>query len=126
MKPQIKLKRVYEVFLEADGYRMLVDRLWPRGLSKQKAAFDLWAKELAPSSELRKWFHHDPERWQEFRKRYLRELKGKKEQAREYLPHPLPAKITLLYAAKDPEHNHAQVLREFFSEIIPDFLKQQK
>jgi uncharacterized protein YeaO (DUF488 family) len=78
MRMKIKIKRVYENPSKEDGMRILVDRLWPRGLTKQKAAIDLWLKEIAPSTELRKWFAHDPKKWTEFRKKYLQELKENK------------------------------------------------
>ena len=111
----IKLKRVYEKPERADGVRILVDRLWPRGLTKEKAAVDLWLKNIAPSTELRKWFGHDPEKWKEFQKKYRRELKENKEAVdtlKEYLK---KGNVTLLYAAKDEAHNEAQVLKAYFS-----------
>ncbi len=92
--------------------RILVDRLWPRGLTKRKADIDVWLKEIAPSTELRKWFGHDPDKWIEFKKRYHRELKNNKEQVailKEYLK---KRKVTLVYAAKDVEHNEAHILKE--------------
>lgn len=108
----VALKRVYEPVKESDGFRVLVDRLWPRGLTKEKAKVDLWLKEIAPSTELRKWFHHDPEKWKEFKKRYLVELKSKKEEI-EILENKLKTgAVTLVYGAKDKEHNEALVLRE--------------
>ena len=111
----IFLKRVYEPKKESDGFRVLVDRLWPRGLTKQKAHVDLWLKEIAPSTELRKWFHHDPERWTEFKKRYLLELKGKKEQI-DVLKNELKTRtVTLVFGAKDEQHNEALVLKELLS-----------
>ena len=109
----IKLKRIYQTPQREDGLRILVDRLWPRGISKEKSCVDLWLKGIAPSDSLRKWFSHDPEKWLEFRRRYFEELKGK----RAALPTLRLLKrkgkpITLLYAAKDPAHNNAVVLRE--------------
>jgi uncharacterized protein YeaO (DUF488 family) len=108
----IQLKRVYEPPAPEDGVRILVDRLWPRGLSKEKAAVDDWMKEIAPSAELRKWFGHDPDRWAEFRRRYMAELRqhtGLLDQIRELASE---RKVTLLFGAHDQEHNDAVVLAE--------------
>ena len=108
----IKLKRVYEDWEEDDGYRILVDRLWPRGVSKEKARVDLWLKEIAPSTELRKWFGHDVQKWEEFQKKYKKELETKKgllDQIKQLEQE--HSVITLLYAARDTEHNAAVVLR---------------
>ena len=107
----IKLKRIYDLYDSTDGYRVLVDRLWPRGISKQKAHLDLWFKELAPSTELRKWFGHDPRKWNQFEKKYRDELKDKKALV-DQLRH-LEDKhknLTILYGAKDEKHNEAVVL----------------
>jgi uncharacterized protein YeaO (DUF488 family) len=107
----IRLKRIYERATSDDGWRVLVDRLWPRGLAKSKAKVDLWMKEIAPSDELRKWFGHDPERWPEFQKRYRLELARKKGLLAELMQ--LAKKhgtVTLLFAAKDEERNQAVVL----------------
>ncbi len=107
----VMLKRAYESPAPADGERILVDRLWPRGVSKARAAIDLWLKEVAPSTELRQWFGHDPGKWAEFKRRYLAELKGNpalaqlKQLARE-------KDITLVYGAKDQQHNEAVVLQQ--------------
>lgn len=112
--PFIKLKRVYDAAEEDDGVRVLVDRVWPRGLSKERARVDLWIKELAPSTELRKWFAHDPAKWQEFRRRYHAEL-AEKDEALEQLQRTCydnPV-VTLLFAAKDREHNNAVALKEY-------------
>lgn len=112
---ELKIKRVYEQPSKEDGMRILVDRLWPRGLSKRKASIDIWLKDIAPSTELRKWFAHDPKKWNEFRKKYLQELKDNQEQVsilRERLKN---GAITLVYGAKDEEHNEALVLKELFS-----------
>ena len=107
----IQLKRVYEPYSKEDGYRILVDRLWPRGLTKEKAKVDLWLKDIAPSIELRKWFGHDPKKWEGFRDKYRRELKDRKilisqlkDSEKKY------GKITLLYGARDTQHNEALVL----------------
>jgi uncharacterized protein YeaO (DUF488 family) len=111
--PVIVLKRVYETPSPEDGCRILVDRLWPRGLSKEDADIDEWDKELAPSSELRTWFHHDPELWNDFSERYLKELQqsnlGKSFMER----HKNQEKITLVYAAKDQEHCHPIILKQY-------------
>ncbi|HEU4634373.1 MAG TPA: DUF488 domain-containing protein [Flavisolibacter sp.] len=112
---EIKLKRVYESPAKEDGTRILVDRLWPRGLTKQKASVDIWLKEIAPSTELRKWFHHDPEKWKEFKKRYRQELKSKGEQIKVLKRELKTGTLTLVYGAKDEEHNEALVLRELLN-----------
>ena len=107
----LKVKRAYEPCAADDGFRVLADRLWPRGLSKQTARVDLWAKDIAPSNELRKWFGHDPKRWNEFRRRYRAELKGSKslkDLRAELRRHSV---VTLLYASKDEEHNNVTVLQ---------------
>ncbi len=109
---QIQIKRAYEDPAPSDGYRVLVDRLWPRGVSKQKLALDEWNKEIAPSTELRKWFDHDPAKWEEFRVRYLAELKENKLGA-ELLKGMKHKRLTLIYGARDPEHNQAVVLKEY-------------
>ena len=113
---EIKLKRIYDDPSADDGYRVLVDRLWPRGVSKEVAKLDEWDKELAPSTELRKWFDHKEERFKEFSKRYHEELKDKKElldKLREKANH---KKLCLLYAAKDHEMNQAVVLKDVLAE----------
>lgn len=107
----IKLKRAYEAPAQSDGMRILVDRLWPRGLSKARAAIDQWLKEVAPSNELRQWFGHDPEKWPEFRKRYRAELKDNPALA-ELRDLSRKGTVTLVYAAKDELHNQAVVLRQ--------------
>ena len=107
------MKRVYDAPAASDGYRVLVDRLWPRGLSKAKAKIDRWAKELAPSDELRRWFGHDAANWAEFRKRYRAELKANAGIVRELGGVAAGrARLTLLYAARDKRHNNAVVLAE--------------
>ena len=110
----IKLKRVYEQPDTKDGERVLVDRLWPRGLTKEKARVDLWLKEIAPSTELRRWFGHDPAKWTEFKRRYRAELKGNKEQVARLKDEMEKGPVTLLYGARDEEHNEAVVLLELF------------
>jgi uncharacterized protein YeaO (DUF488 family) len=107
----IKLKRVYAEPSPTDGTRILVDRLWPRGLTKEKAAIDLWLKAVAPTNELRKWFSHDPAKWPEFKKRYRAELKQNPE-AVATLKQAAKGNTTLLFGAKDEEHNEAVVLQE--------------
>lgn len=107
----IKLKRAYEAPAQSDGMRILVDRLWPRGLSKARAAIDQWLKEVAPSNELRQWFGHDPEKWPEFRKRYRAELKDNPALA-ELRDLSRKGTVTLVYSAKDELHNQAVVLRQ--------------
>ena len=111
----IQLKRIYEAGSKEDGYRILVDRLWPRGFTKEKAALDLWLKEIAPSNELRKWFGHDPDKWKDFQKKYRQELKQNKEAVDILKDYIQKGKVTLLYAAKDEEHNEAQVIKDFIS-----------
>jgi uncharacterized protein YeaO (DUF488 family) len=108
---KIKLKRVYEEPEKLDGTRILVDRLWPRGLTKEKAHIDLWLKEVAPSTELRKWFAHDPAKWPEFKTRYLAELKHNQEQVEVLKQAIAKGPATLLYGAKDQQHNEAVVLQ---------------
>lgn len=110
----MNIKRVYEQPEKSDGHRILVDRVWPRGLTKEKAAVDLWLKDIAPSTELRKWFDHDPAKWQEFRKRYKQELKENKEQVSILKKALEKDKVTLVYGAKDEEHNQALVIKDFF------------
>jgi uncharacterized protein YeaO (DUF488 family) len=104
------LKRAYESSAPSDGKRILVDRLWPRGVSKDRAALDLWLKDVAPSTELRKWFAHDPAKWPEFVTRYQAEL-AHNEALSELKALASEGDITLVYAAKDEEHNEAQVLK---------------
>jgi uncharacterized protein YeaO (DUF488 family) len=108
----IKIKRVYEKPDKEDGRRILVDRLWPRGMTKEKASVDLWLKDIAPSTELRKWFGHDPSKWEEFKTRYLRELKENSEPIQTLRQELKKGKVTLLYGAKDEDHNEALVILE--------------
>lgn len=107
-----KIKRVYEKPVEGDGIRVLIDRLWPRGLKKEEAKIDHWMKEISPSDTLRKWFAHKEDRWQEFESRYMKELKDKNELLKQLIDLGKKGKVTLLYAAKDEERNNAQVLLE--------------
>jgi len=117
-KPKVKLKRVYEPFEEDDGFRILVDRLWPRGLSKEKARVDLWLKDIAPSDELRKWFAHEPSRWEEFVKRYESELRRNEDTLSE-LKRIIKVKktVTLLYSASDIERNNAVALKKILGAL---------
>lgn len=110
------IKRVYEPAAKSDGYRVLVDRLWPRGLTKEKAAVDLWLKEIAPSTELRKWFQHDPEKWSQFQTKYKKELKENDEVVDQLKKEIKKHKVTLLYGAKDEEHNEARVLLKYLED----------
>lgn len=107
----VRIKRVYEPASEEDGARILVDRLWPRGISHDEARLDGWLREIAPSSRLRSWFGHDPRRWAEFRNRYRSELAGHADALSELRRRARERRITLLYGAKDELHNHAVVLR---------------
>lgn len=113
----LSIKRVYEPAGPEDGFRILVDRLWPRGLSKEKAAINIWLKDIAPSNALRKWFGHDPARWEEFRKRYEKELDGMKGAVKSLATRAKAGKVTLVYGAKDEEHNQAVVLREYIEKM---------
>ncbi len=107
----ITIKRVYEPASKADGFRILVDRLWPRGLTKERAKVDLWLKEVAPSDALRKWFGHDADKWKQFEKKYLAELKGKKQLLRELKRSEREhGTVTLLYGRNDPVQNQAVIL----------------
>jgi uncharacterized protein YeaO (DUF488 family) len=109
----IKLKRAYEERSPNDGFRVLVERLWPRGLTKERVAIDLWLKDVAPSPELRKWFGHDPARWEEFRERYRRELREKQDAVGLLRQKASEGTVTLVYSAHDEEHNGALVLSGF-------------
>ena len=108
----LKIKRAYEAPTDDDGTRILVDRLWPRGLSKAKAKIDLWLKDVAPSTELRKWFAHDPARWAEFQARYKDELKQHGEQIDLLKQKAAKGPVTLIYGARDQEHNEAVILEK--------------
>ena len=110
---QIQVKRIYDASLRTDGLRVLVDRLWPRGLKKENAAIDTWAKELAPSNGLRRWFAHESVKFAQFRGRYRAELKQMAAEMEELIALAAGRPITLLYAAKDTQHNNAVVLQEW-------------
>lgn len=113
MKPIIRIKRVYDEPAKSDGYRVLVDRLWPRGLTREHAGIHAWIKALAPSTALRRWFRHDPVLWPEFSKRYRSELNRNKAVAEFIENYGHLKQITLLYAASDTEHTHALILKEY-------------
>lgn len=121
MKYTIKIKRIYEPTKASDGFRILIDRLWPRGLSKEKAKIDLWLKEIAPSNELRKWFNHEPKKWKKFKERYKDELLHNEEAkaVMDELKKIIAKKriVTLLFSASDEEHNNAVA----FQEILKHF-----
>jgi uncharacterized protein YeaO (DUF488 family) len=110
--PDLRIKRIYEDPGPGDGYRVLVDRLWPRGIRKEQAAVHVWARDLAPSTELLKWFAHDPRRWDKFRQRYAAELSEHPGELIALRRRAAREPVTLLYAARDPQINHARVLRE--------------
>jgi len=117
MKLKLKLKRVYEAASADDGFRILVDRLWPRGVTKGEAHIDLWLKDAAPSPELRKWFNHAPEKWGPFRASYLGELAQHPEKVEAIREHAGKGQVTLVYGARSAEHNHALVLKEFLTAV---------
>lgn len=112
----VKLKRVYDVPAANDGTRILVDRIWPRGVTKKNASLSLWMKEIAPSTELRKWFNHDPARWNEFRRRYAQEVKHNRELLDHLRSLAQNGQITLLYSARDEAHNNAVELKRLILE----------
>lgn len=114
----LKLKRVYETPSSDDGVRILVERLWPRGLTKDKAKIDIWLKEIAPSTELRKWYSHIPEKWPDFQKRYKLELKGKDNLVKELKEIVDATDVTLVFAAKDLERNSAVLLKSVLEETF--------
>lgn len=109
----IRLKRAYDPPSKTDGERILVERLWPRGVSKERAALDLWLKDVAPSPALRKWFGHDPARWERFEQRYWKELDGRPEEVGLLRRKAKRGRVTLVYAAHDEEHNGALALKEY-------------
>ena len=111
------MKRIYEPAEPTDGYRLLVDRLWPRGVSRQSAALDAWMKEVGPSSELRRWFGHDAARWPEFKRRYRAELEFRQDLVTEILSLAADGPVTLVYSARDTDHNQAVALAEYIVAI---------
>jgi uncharacterized protein YeaO (DUF488 family) len=120
----LRLKRAYEPAETSDGRRILVDRLWPRGLSKKRVAIDEWMKELSPSPELRRWFDHDPKKWQEFKRRYAAELEAHPDAWKPMLTKARRGRVTLLYSAHDVEHNNAVVLRDFLDRRLESKTKK--
>jgi len=112
----IKIKRIYDPYAKDDGKRVLVDRLWPRGIKKEDARCDLWLKDIAPSAGLRKWFSHDPAKWQEFKKRYKKELEDRQDMLEDLRKEARRGLVTLVFAAKDSEQNNAVVLKEVIEE----------
>ncbi|MEP2828139.1 DUF488 domain-containing protein [Parvibaculum sp.] len=110
---KLQVKRIYEEKERGDGMRILVDRVWPRGMTKEAAALSAWHKDVAPSAELRKWFGHDPARWEEFKKRYRRELDENEEKVASLKKELGDRRATLLYGARDEAHNHAFVLADY-------------
>jgi uncharacterized protein YeaO (DUF488 family) len=110
-KGEVRIKRIYEAADSADGYRALIDRLWPRGISRQRAALDAWLKELAPSNALRLWYGHDPKRWTEFGRRYRAELRPQRAALEALRARAATGRVTLLYGSREPRINHAVVLR---------------
>ncbi len=117
-KNSMKIKRIYEPVSPEDGYRILVDRIWPRGISKEMAALDEWDKDIAPSNELRKWFNHIPERFEAFKQKYITELTKSKDRLNRLRSIAKKQNLTLLYSAKDIEHNQAVVLMEILNNQI--------
>lgn len=116
-KLKIKIKRVYDDVANNDGYRLLVDKIWPRGVSKEDAQLDEWNKDLAPSDDLRKWFDHDKDKFDEFTKRYKKELEEKQEDLKRIKEMAKDKRVCLLYGAKDEEHNQAVVLKEILEDL---------
>ncbi|MFW5875500.1 MAG: DUF488 domain-containing protein [Myxococcota bacterium] len=114
----IRVKRAYDAPERNDGYRILVDRLWPRGIRKEDAGIDAWMKELAPSTDLRKWFDHDPDKWDEFRRRYFRELEKKDEAMDQIIDRLADGRVTLVFGASDTDHNNAVALKEYLERRV--------
>lgn len=112
----VRMRRIYDPPQPDDGRRLLVDRLWPRGVSKERARLDAWVREVAPSTALRKWFGHDPARWEEFARRYREELAANPDGVQELIDAAGPGPVTLLYAARDEQHNEALVLQQLLQE----------
>jgi len=114
----IRLKRVYDKPAKSDGHRVLIDRLWPRGVKKNQARIDQWLKDIAPSTSLRKWFKHDPRKWKEFKKKYAAELEDRHEQVEKLVREARKRTVTLLFSAKDIEHNNAVALKEYIEQLM--------
>ena len=118
-RPDIRLKRAYEPAAPSDGHRVLIDRLWPHGVSRERAALDAWERELAPSQELRQWFGHEPSRFEEFRRRYIEELRRQRPRLARLRRLARDGALTLVYAARDADHNDAVVLAEVLRRGLP-------
>ena len=114
----IKIKRVYDQADSKDGFRILVDRLWPRGLSKEDAQIDLWLKSIAPSNDLRKWYNHDPDKWLEFKKRYFTELDANSDEVSQLVAHVKRGHVSFLYSSKEQTHNNAAALKDYINSIL--------
>jgi uncharacterized protein YeaO (DUF488 family) len=114
----IKVKRIYDKPSKEDGLRILVDRLWPRGVSKTDALVDTWLKDIAPSNELRKWFNHDPQKWDEFKSRYFSELKSKSGSVSELLSFTKKGTLTLIFSAKEQQYSNASALKEYLEILL--------
>lgn len=114
----VETKRIYDALADSDGYRVLVDRVWPRGIRKSDAALDEWRRDLAPSTELRKWFGHDPQRWSEFQRRYETELAARGVDLDPLVRQARDGTLTLVYAARDRDHNNARVLQRLIRERL--------
>jgi uncharacterized protein YeaO (DUF488 family) len=117
MKSLVRTKRIYEPASAEDGVRVLVDRVWPRGITKKDAKLDVWMRDIGPSTDLRKWFGHRPERWLEFKKRYAHELDRNTDLVAQLLALTGRGPVTLLYSARDIEHNNAEALREYLGSL---------
>jgi uncharacterized protein YeaO (DUF488 family) len=115
----VRLKRAYEPAVPADGYRVLIDRLWPRGVTRARAALDEWDRDLPPSKELRQWFGHEPDRFEEFRRRYIEELRSERAEVTRLRRLARAGTLTLVYSARDAEHNDAVVLAEVLRRGLP-------
>jgi uncharacterized protein YeaO (DUF488 family) len=114
----IKVKRIYDKPSKEDGLRVLVDRLWPRGVSKKHALIDVWLRDIAPSNQLRKWFDHDPEKWEEFKSRYFSELDTKSETVNEVLNRVKKGTLTLVFSAKQEKYNNAEALKVYLGKLM--------
>jgi len=115
----IRLKRAYDPAVSSDGYRVLIDRLWPRGVSRERAKLDEWERKLPPSTKLRQWFGHEPARFEEFRRRYIEELRSQRPRLTELRRRARSGTLTLVYSARDAEHNDAVVLAEILRRGLP-------
>jgi len=113
---RVWLRRAYDPPTRNDGYRVLIDRIWPRGVSRERARLDEWVRELAPSDELRRWFGHDPQRWEEFQRRYRAELELKHDELDRLVSRVAQGRVTLVYGARDEQHNNAAVVRQVLDE----------